>query len=65
MNKNLDDLIFINKIITNMVINKKFDEVRKVRLEYNLSIKDIEIILKLNKMKEKITLTSKMKKLIT
>lgn len=65
MNKNLDDLIFINKLISNLVINKKFDEVKKVRLEYNLSIKDIEIILKLNKMKEKITLTSKMKKLIT
>ena len=64
-NKNLDDLIFINKIITNMVLNKKYEEVRQVRLEYNLSIKDIEIILKLNKMKEKIVLTSKMKKLIT
>ena len=65
MNKNLDDLIFINKLVSDLVINKKFDEVKKVRLEYNLSIKDIEIILKLNKMKEKITLTSKMKKLIT
>ena len=65
MNKNLDDLIFINKLITNLVVNKKFDEIKKIREEYNLSIKDIEIILKLNKMKEKITLTSKMKKLIS
>ena len=48
-----------------MIINKQFEEVRKIRLKYNLSIKDIEIILKLNKMKDKITLTSKMKKLLT
>lgn len=63
-NKNLEDLIYMNTIISNFVINKEYDKVRKIKHEYNLSIKDIEIILKLNKITEKITLTSKMKKLI-
>jgi len=63
-NKNLEDLIYMNTIISNFIINKEYEKVRKIKHEYNLSIKDIEIILKLNKITEKITLTSKMKKLI-
>ena len=63
-NKNLNDLIYMNNIISNYVINKEYDKVRSIKHAYELNIKDIEIILKLNKITEKITLTSKMKKLI-
>ena len=63
-NKNLNDLIYMNNIISNYVINKQYDKVRSIKHAYELNIKDIEIILKLNKITEKITLTSKMKKLI-
>ena len=63
-NKNLNDLIYMNNIISNYVINKQYDKVRTIKHAYELNIKDIEIILKLNKITEKITLTSKMKKLI-
>ena len=63
-NKNLEDLIYMNNIVSDLVINKKFDVVKSIKNAYNLSIKDIEIILKLNKISGKITLTSKMKKLI-
>lgn len=63
-NKNLEDLIYMNTIFSNFIINKDYDKVRELKHQYNLSIKDVEIILKLNKITEKITLTSKMKKLI-
>ena len=54
----------MNTIFSNFIINKDYDKVRELKHQYNLSIKDVEIILKLNKITEKITLTSKMKKLI-
>jgi hypothetical protein len=63
-NKNLEDLIYMNNILSNFVINKQFDKVKALKNAYKLNIKDVEIILKLNKITEKITLTSKMKKLI-
>jgi shikimate kinase len=63
-NKNLNDLIYMNNIMSNYIINKEYDKVKQIKHAYGLSIKDIEIILKLNKIREKITLTSKMKKLI-
>jgi hypothetical protein len=63
-NKNLKDLIYMNNIMSSFIINKEYDKVKKIKHAYGLSIKDIEIILKLNKIREKITLTSKMKKLI-
>ena len=63
-NKNLEDLIYMNNIISKYVINKEYDKVKYMKNSYGLSIKDIEIILKLNKITEKITLTSKIKKLI-
>ena len=58
-------MIFINRIISNYFKDKDYDKIKEFRNQYNLSIKDVEIILKLNKLIEKITLTSKIKKLIT
>lgn len=61
-NKSIYDILNINKLLYHMVKNKKFEEIGKLVKDYKLSIKDIEVIIKIDKTKEKLPLSSKGKK---
>ena len=62
--KNNEDILFINKIIYQLVKEERFDELNGLISNYNLNSKNIEVAIKIDKTIEKIILTPKNKKKI-
>lgn len=62
--KNNDDILFINKIIYQLVKEERYKELNELISEYNLNSKNIEVAIKIDKTIEKITITPKNKKKI-
>lgn len=63
--KNIDDVLFINKIIYQLVKEERFNELNELISKYNLNSKNVEVAIKIDKTLEKITITPKNKKKIT
>ena len=62
--KNLNDLLYLNKLINRNIKENNLEYVKKISMEYNLPWKIMEIIMKIDKTLEKINLTSKNKKVL-
>jgi len=62
-NKNLDDLLYINKLIYSLIEKNMIKEVYKLCKEYPIDIKHLEIIIKIDKTNNKLIITPKNKKL--
>ena len=66
--KSINDIIYVNKLIYNLIANNKLDIVYdKVKL-YNFTIKNIEVSIKIDKTiqsRKKLVLTSKNKKILS
>jgi DNA polymerase III delta prime subunit len=62
-NKNLDDILYINKLIYKLVEKNKLKEAYKLCKDYPIDIKHLEIITKIDKTVPKLTITPKNKKL--
>jgi len=62
-NKNLIDLLNLNKIIINCINNNNVKYLKLLAKEYKLSWKIIEVIIKIDKTLEKITVPTKIKKI--
>lgn len=59
------DYIYINKLITSLILANNMEELSKIMKYYKLTLEDIEAILKIDKNNQsKITLTSKQKKIL-
>jgi replication factor C subunit 1 len=66
--KSISDIIYVNKLIYNLIANNKLDVVYDKVHKYNFTIKNIEVSIKVDKTiqsKKKLVLTSKNKKLLT
>jgi hypothetical protein len=61
-NKNLSDIMYLNKIINNDINNNKYTFIKKFIKSYNLNNKHIELINKIDKSLEKIKFNNKIKK---
>lgn len=61
-NKNLDDLLYINKIIYYLLSVENFPTLLSLCLHYNISKKNLEMILKMDKTTPKLILSIKYKK---
>lgn len=61
-NKNLTDIMYLNKIINNNISNNKYGFIKKFIKNYNLSNKHIELFNKIDKSLEKIKFNNKIKK---
>jgi hypothetical protein len=61
-NKNLSDIMYLNKIINNDINNNKYSFIKKFIKSYNLNNKHIELINKIDKSLEKIKFNNKIKK---
>jgi len=61
--KNLDDILYINKLIYTLVDQGKFKEAYKICKDYPIDIKCLEVIIKIDKSNDKITLTPKNRRL--
>lgn len=53
-NKNIDDIIYINKIFFELEKNKQSGLIKNIKDVYNLNIKDIQMALKIDKTNEKV-----------
>lgn len=62
-NKTYDDILYINKLICKLVLKNKIKQAYQLCKDYPIDIKTLEIILKIDKTSEKITISPKMKKL--
>jgi replication factor C subunit 1 len=62
--KNITDLLYLNKIIHHNVKAEALDMVKGVATQYGLSTKLIEIMMKIDKSLEKINITTKNKKFL-
>jgi len=62
-NKNLDDLLYINKLIYVLIEKNMIKEVYQLCKDYPIDIKHIEIIIKIDKTNSKLIITPKTKKL--
>jgi len=63
--KSLDDFMYLNILLSELVKNKKIDEIVKIMMENNLTIKDVEIIIKIDRTYDKVSLKTKEKKIIS
>jgi hypothetical protein len=61
-NKNLSDIMYLNKIINHDINNNKYSFIKKFIKSYNLNNKHIELINKIDKSLEKIKFNNKIKK---
>jgi len=61
--KNLDDLLYINKLIYFLIEKNMIKDAYKLCKEYNIDIKHLEIIIKIDKTNNKLIMTPKNKKL--
>jgi hypothetical protein len=61
-NKNLTDIMYLNKIINHDINNNKYDFIKKIIKSYNLNNKHIELLNKIDKSLEKIKFNNKIKK---
>ena len=64
LNKSLDDMLYINKLIYALIKKKKFKEAYAICKDYPVDIKYLEIIIKIDKTIDKLVITPKMKKLL-
>jgi hypothetical protein len=62
-NKKVDDLLYINKIIYDLISNNMIKEAYQICKDYNIDSKILEIIIKIDKNNDKLIITPKMKKL--
>ena len=62
-NKNLDDLLYINKLIYTLIEKNMIKEVYQLCKDYPIDIKHIEIIIKIDKTNNKLIMSPKTKKL--
>lgn len=67
-NKNLSDILILNKLMNKLIMNKKLLKMKKIFEIYNIEhtefIKLISIILKIDKTVDKTEITNKMKKIL-
>lgn len=63
-NKNLIDLLYLNRLINHNVNNETFQLLHDITNDYNINTKMIEIIMKVDKTLEKVNITTKNKKLL-
>ena len=63
-NKNLDDIIYINKLIYTLIKKNKFKEAFILCKEYKFDVKSFEVIIKIDKTRDKIILTPTNRKLL-
>jgi hypothetical protein len=61
-NKNLTDIMYINKIINHDINNNKYTFIKRFIKSYNLNNKNIELFNKIDKSLEKIKFNNKIKK---
>jgi hypothetical protein len=61
-NKNLTDIMYLNKIINHDINNNKYQFIKKFIKSYNLNNKHIELFNKIDKSLEKIKFNNKIKK---
>jgi DNA polymerase III delta prime subunit len=61
-NKNLTDIMYLNKIINHDINNNKYGFIKKFIKSYNLNNKHIELLNKIDKSLEKIKFNNKIKK---
>ena len=61
-NKNLSDIMYLNKIINHDINNNEYRFIKKFIKSYNLNNKQIELINKIDKSLEKIKFNNKIKK---
>lgn len=64
-NKSLNELFFINKYIMLLIQNNNITRLKEIIKEYNIDIKTLEKILKIDKTIKPITFTAKQKKSIS
>ena len=65
-NKNINDYIYINQIIRQLILENRTDECINLLKNYNITLKNIESLLKIDKIKStKQNLTGKQKKKIS
>ena len=62
-NKNLNDILYINKLIYTLVTKGKMKDAFQLCKDYPIDIKHLEIIVKINKKYDKLVITPKMKKM--
>ena len=65
INKNINDILVLNKMISDLLKKEEYKRIKKISREYKLSSKYLDIILKIDKTIEKINLIQKIKKLIS
>lgn len=63
-NKNLIDILYLNTLINYNVKNDKFQLLHELTNDYNINTKMIELIMKVDKTLEKVSITTKNKKLL-
>jgi hypothetical protein len=63
-NKNLSEMLRINKYITILIKNNNMIRLKEIMNGYNLTIKSLEKILKIDKTIKPVSLTAKQKKLL-
>ncbi len=62
--KSIDDIIHINMMMHHLVKNKEFEKIGEIIRGYDITPKQIEVAIKIDKTKEKQTITSKNKRFI-
>ena len=63
--KNLTDILYINKIIYDLIKNDRYKEAYELCKEYGIDIKALEVIIKIDKTSDKLTIKTKNKKLFS
>jgi DNA polymerase III delta prime subunit len=63
LNKSLDDILYINKLIYKLINNGKIKEAHKLCKDYSIDIKFLEIIIKIDKNNDKLIISQKTKKI--
>lgn len=61
-NKTLIDILYINKIIYDLIKNEKYKEAYNLCNDYGIDIKTLEIIIKIDKTSDKLNIKTKNKK---
>jgi DNA polymerase III delta prime subunit len=61
--KGLTDILYINKIIYDLIKNDKYKEAYELCKEYGIDIKTVEVIIKIDKTNQKLVIKPKNKKL--
>ena len=64
-NKSTHDIMFINKIFYNYAFNEEYEKIAQLMKKYNITLKEVEIFIKIDKtVKKKVTFSTKIKRLI-